>query len=183
MAMAAGNTSPWYGSLAKEVKGERPISLFTMLHRIWSRTRKYCAAEWCGAKAGFWDDAVGGRSPLQALRRLVADKLTQHTDNQEACTVLFDVESIYDSIALSLVTRAGLKLAYFPVPLCLLLLTCAGVRLITAGCSGFFQCNRHQQWCGSGLRSRQPRCDIGAPRHPAEVARAASIHHDFPMGG
>ena len=28
-----------------------------------------------------------------ALRRLVADKLTQHTENQEARTVLFDVES------------------------------------------------------------------------------------------
>ena len=54
-----------------------------------------------------------GSSPLQAaLRRLVADELTQHTENQEACTVLFDVESFYDSISLSLVARAGLKLAY-----------------------------------------------------------------------
>ena len=59
------------------------------------------------------DDAVRGSSPLQsALRRLVADELTQHTENQEACTVLFDVESFYDSISLSLVARAGLKLAY-----------------------------------------------------------------------
>ena len=99
--------------LAKEVKGERPISLLTMLYRIWSRTRKAFATEWCDAKAGFWDDAVRGSSPLQAaLRRLVADELTQHTDNQEACTVLFDVESFYDSISLSLVARAGLKLAY-----------------------------------------------------------------------
>ena len=54
-----------------------------------------------------------GSSPLQAaLRRLVADELTQNTDNQEACTVLFDVESFYDSISLSLVAEAGLKLAY-----------------------------------------------------------------------
>ena len=99
--------------LAKEVKGERPISLLTMLYRIWSRTRKAFATEWCDAKAGFWDDAVRGGSPLQAaLRRLVADELTQHTDNQEACTVLFDVECFYDSISLSLVARAGLKLAY-----------------------------------------------------------------------
>ena len=75
--------------LAKEVKGERPISLLTMLYRIWSRTRKAFATEWCDAKAGFWDDAVRGSSPLQAaLRRLVADELTQNTDNQEACTVL-----------------------------------------------------------------------------------------------
>ena len=67
----------------------------------------------CDAKAGFWDDAVRGSSPLQAaLRRLVADELTQHTDNQEACTVLFDVESFCDSISLSLVARAGLKVAY-----------------------------------------------------------------------
>ena len=124
--------------LAKEVKGERPISLLTMLYRIWSRTRKAFATEWCDAKAGFWDDAVRGSSPLQAaLRRLVADELTQHTDNQEACTVLFDVESFYDSISLSLVARAGLKLAYPPVLLSLALLTYAGVRFLTAGCSGF----------------------------------------------
>ena len=90
--------------LAKEVEGERPISLLTMLYSIWSRTRKHFAAEWCDAKAGFWDDAVRGSSPLEAaLRRLVADELTQHTENQEACIVLFDVESFYDSISLSLV--------------------------------------------------------------------------------
>ena len=69
--------------------------------------------------------------------------------------MLFHVESFYDSISLSLVARAGLKLAYFPVLLGLALLTYAGVRFITAGCSGSFQCNRHQQWCGSGLRSGQ----------------------------
>ena len=33
--------------------------------------------------------------------------------------------------------------------------------------------NCHQQRCGSGLRSRQPRCEIGALRHLAEVARVA----------
>ena len=79
-----------------------------------------------------------GSAQLQAaLRRLVADELTQNTDNQEACTVLFDVESFYDSISLSLVARAGLKLAYPPVLLSLALLACAGVRFLTAGCSGY----------------------------------------------
>ena len=103
--------------LAKEVKGERPKALLTMLYRIWSRTRKAFATEWCDAKAGFWDDAVRGSSPLQAaLRRLVADELTQNLENQEACTVVFDVESFYDSISLSLVARAGLKLAIHPCP-------------------------------------------------------------------
>ena len=47
-------------------------------------TREHFAAEWCDAKAGFWDDSVRGSSPLQALRRFVA---AQHIDNQEACTV------------------------------------------------------------------------------------------------
>ena len=51
-----------------------------------------------------------------ALRRLVDDELTQHTENQEACTVSFDVESFCDSISPSLVARAGLKLAYPVVP-------------------------------------------------------------------
>ena len=32
--------------LAKEVKGERAISLLTMVYRIWSRTRKAFATEW-----------------------------------------------------------------------------------------------------------------------------------------
>ena len=76
-----------------------------------------------------------GSSPLQAaLRQLVADESTQNTDNQ---AVLFDVESFYDSISLSLVARAGLKLAYPPVLLSLALLAYAGVRFLTAGCSGF----------------------------------------------
>ena len=69
--------------LAKEARGERSIPLLTMLFRIWSRTRKHFAAEWCDAKAGFLDGAVRGSSPLQAaLRRWVADELTQHADNQ-----------------------------------------------------------------------------------------------------
>ena len=116
--------------LAKEVEGERLISLLTMLHRIWSRSRKHFAAEWCDAKVGFWDDAVRGSSPLQAaLRRLVADELTQHTENQEACSGLLDAESFYESISLFLVARTVL--------LGMALLTYAGVRFLTAGCSGF----------------------------------------------
>ena len=101
-----------------------------MLYRIWSRSRKHFAVEWCDAKVGFWDDAVRGSSPLQAaLRRLVADELTQHTEHQEACTGLFDAESFYESISLSSVARAVL--------LGMALLTYAGVRFLTAGCSGF----------------------------------------------
>ena len=54
--------------------------------------------ERCDARAGFWDDAVKGRSPLQAsLRWLLADKILQHTENQEAYKVVFGVESCCDS--------------------------------------------------------------------------------------
>ena len=67
----------------------------------------------------------------------MADEETQHTEHQEACTVLFDVESFCDSISLTLVARAGLKLAHTLVLLALALLTYAGVRFLTAGCSGF----------------------------------------------
>ena len=74
-----------------------------MLYRIWSRTRNHYAAEWCDAKAGFWDDTVRGSSPLQAvLRRLMSGELTQHTDNQVACALLFDVASFSESISFSL---------------------------------------------------------------------------------
>ena len=131
---------------------------------------QHFAAEWCDAKPGFWDDAVRGSSPLHAaLRRLMADKLTQHTDNQEACTVLFDVESFYDSISLSLVARAGLKLASSLVLLGLALLTYAGVRFLTAGCNGFSEgiviSNGVAAGCAHGNHAA-----IGALRHPAEVA-------------
>ena len=96
-----------------------------------------------------------GSSPLQAaLRRLVADELTQNTDNQEACTVLFDVESFYDSISLSLVARAGLKLAYPPILLSLALLAYAGVRFLTAGCRWIQRRYCHQQW-GGGRDARK----------------------------
>ena len=170
--------------LAKEVKGERPISLLTMLYRIWSRARKAFATEWCDAKAGFWDDAVRGSSPLQAaLRQLVADELTQHTEKLEACTMLFDVESFYDSISLSLVARAGLKLAHFPVLLVLALLTYAGIRFLTAGCSVFSEGIVISNGVTAGCAQGQPRCEIGALRHLAEAARAASIRHDCAMGG
>ena len=50
--------------------------------------------------------------------------------------MLFDVERFYDSISLSLVARAGLKLAYSLVPLGLALLTYAGGRFLTARWSG-----------------------------------------------
>ena len=44
---------PWYACLRRRSNENGPISLL-------SRTRKHCAAEWCDAKAGFWDDAVRG---------------------------------------------------------------------------------------------------------------------------
>ena len=47
------------------------------------------------------------------------------------------MESFYDSISLSLVARAGLKLAYTLVLLGLALITYAGVRFLTAGCRRF----------------------------------------------
>ena len=104
--------------LAKETKGGRSIFVFTMMYRVWSRTRKICAGEWSDARASFWDDAVRGSSPPQAaLRGLFAE---------EACAVLFDVECFYDSTSLTLVARAGLTLTY-PPALFALALTYAGV--------------------------------------------------------
>ena len=157
-----------------------------MLYRIWSRTRKQFATEWCDAKAGFWDDAVRGSSPLQAaLHRLVADELTQHTDKSGGLHCLFDLmwKASMIHFSLSLVARAGLKLAYLP---CFIGIgtthMCRG-SFLNRRVQRFQRGNCHQQWGGSGMRSGQPRCEIGALRHPAEVARAASIHHDCAMGG
>ena len=121
--------------LAKEVKGERPTSLLTMLLESHEET-------WCSRvvrrKSGLLGRCIERSLPLQAaLRRLVADELTQHTDSQEACTVLFGVESFYDSVSLSLVARAGLKLAYSLFYWARLCSHMQGVRFLTAGCSGF----------------------------------------------
>ena len=69
--------------------GATHLSFDHALPYLESQRRAFCS---CDAKAGFWNDAVQGSPPLQAvLCRLVADDLTQHTDNQEACIVLFDV--------------------------------------------------------------------------------------------
>ena len=57
-------TSHWVCLLAKEVKGKRPISLLTMLFRIWSRTRKHVAADWSDAKAGARELAAAGGAAL-----------------------------------------------------------------------------------------------------------------------
>ena len=170
--------------LAKEVKGERRISLLTMLYRIWSRTRKAFATEWCDAKAGFWDDAVRGSSPLQAaLRRLVADELTQNTDNQEACTVLFDVGKLLRFHFIVLGGSSWIEIGIHPCAVEFgLACTCRGA-LLNRRLQRLQRRYCHQQWSGSGMRAGQPCCKIGALRHFAEVARAAPVHHDCAMGG
>ena len=55
--------------LVKETKAERPTAALTVVYHVWSRTRKACAGEWCGARAGSGDDAVRGSSPLRGALR------------------------------------------------------------------------------------------------------------------
>ena len=158
--------------LAKKVQGERPIPLLTMPYRIWSRTRKHFEAEWCDTKAGFWNDAVRGSAPLQAaLRRLVADELTQHTDNRGACSVIWCGKFLRFHLFVS----GGTGWIETGIPPVLLGLALLHLR------RGSFP-NRRMQWV-SGLRSGQSRCKTGALRHLGEVARAAPVHHDCAMGG
>ena len=54
------------GSFPKPLEGERPIGLTAMLYRLALRLRKALVSEWDDKRAGFWDDAVKGSSPLRA---------------------------------------------------------------------------------------------------------------------
>ena len=92
-------------------------------------------------KSGLLGRCSERNSPLQAaLRRFVADELTQHTEKQEACTVLFDVESFHDSNFLVSGGTSWFETGILHPHLFYLglgLLAYAEVRFLTAGCSGF----------------------------------------------
>ena len=83
------STSNWLACLPRRLKLSDHLSFDQALPYLESHEKVFCAEWW------FWDDVVRGSSPLQAaLRRLVADELTQHTDNQEACTVSFEMRKV-----------------------------------------------------------------------------------------
>ena len=52
--------------LGKPQGGERPITLTTAPYRLYSRIRKTFVTEWESTRAGFWDSAVKGSTPLRA---------------------------------------------------------------------------------------------------------------------
>ena len=83
-----------------------------------------------------------GSSPLQAaLRRLVADELTQHTDNRGACSVIWCGKFLRFHLFVSGGT-GWIETGIPPVLLGLALLTYAGVRFLTEGCSGLAGCGQ-----------------------------------------
>ena len=100
-----------------QAAGERPITLMTMIYRIWSQARKCHSQEWCSTRAGHWDDAVRGSSPLRCvLRRLIDDEAAVALGDFTA-GIYWDVEKFYDSISLRLLFERAADLHFPPVAL------------------------------------------------------------------
>ena len=62
---------------------------------------------WTSRRAGFWDDAVAGRSALQAalMRNFVAEAARWR--GEHSAMALWDIEKFYDSLDLVAVSDAG----------------------------------------------------------------------------
>ena len=133
---------PWQAFLALVVMlpkpggwkeaGERPITLMTMLYRIWSHIRKTCAQEWCDARAGAWDDAVRRGSPLRCVLRRIIDDEAATALGDATAGIYWDVEKFYDSISLVLLFQRAADLGFPEVLLAMSAMAYTGTRVITA---------------------------------------------------
>ena len=81
--------------------GDRPISLISLLFKLWESLNSSTITTWEKEKVGFWDDAVKGSSALRAaaLRRMRAEAASIMGD--EFAFILWDAEKFYDNVDLS----------------------------------------------------------------------------------
>ena len=111
-----GRSSSRWCACWKEVKGQRPIELLTVVYHVWNRMRK---------------------TPQAALRQLVVGEITQHGENQEACTVPLDVDSCMTQFHCLWWRDLGMQLEYPSVLPGHASLAYAGIRYLTASDSVF----------------------------------------------
>ena len=106
-----GRSSSRWCACWKEVKGQRPIELLTMVHHVWNRMRK---------------------TPQAAMHQLLVGEFTQHTENQEACTVPLMWTAAMTRFHCLWWRDLGIQLEYPSV-----LLGHASLAYLTTGDSGF----------------------------------------------
>ena len=102
------------GLIPKPAGDERPIGLTAMLYRLALRLRKAVVSEWDDKRAGYWDDAVKGSSPLRAaiLRSLRVEVSTLL--GLEAVGILWDVSAFFDSMSIAILIPLALEQGFNP---------------------------------------------------------------------
>eukprot|EP00974_Lingulodinium_polyedra_P118366 11166885-Lingulodinium_polyedra.AAC.1 len=137
--------------LAKPAGGERPIALLPMLVRLWDRARRGVLQKWSEEKAQHWDSAVRGSSALRsALLTCMLDESAVKA-GQAVCSLYWDIEKFYDSVAYDVVIRRCLERQYHPVLLQLTIRACLGPRLPRQGLHhGSWQWASNSILAGSG---------------------------------
>ena len=121
--------------LGKLTGGERPITLTTGLYRLYSRIRKPFVSEWESRRAGFWDSAVKGSTPLRAaLIRELYNEVASYL-GVTVTQILWDMEKFYDLLRPDIMAKLALKLEYPVLPLYLGLLVHRAARVLSLkGC-------------------------------------------------
>ena len=120
--------------LPKNQKLERPITLTSMLWRVWCRLRKPLLDEWQKQLPDQMnhDKARPGANVLHvALARLLRQEITK-ARQQHGITVLMDMSTFYDTIHLARLQEEALKLHYPPLLLELAMQFYTGPKAILA---------------------------------------------------
>ena len=105
--------------LAKNEKVERPITLTSVLYRVWCKMRKPLLDTWQNnlPAAMDYDRARPGATALHvALERLLRQETTKSLE-QHGITVLLDMSTFYDTLDLQRLQQTAQDLQYPPLPL------------------------------------------------------------------
>ena len=105
--------------LAKNEKVERPITLTSVLYRVWCRLRKPILDEWQRTLPPTmdYDRARPGANALHvALERLLRQETTKSLE-RHGVTVLLDMSTFYDTLDLQKLQQTAQELNYPPLAL------------------------------------------------------------------
>ena len=95
--------------IPKPKGGDRPISLVSLVFKVWETLNAGTITTWESERIGFWDDATRGSSALRAaaLRRMRAEASSIMGD--EFAFILWDAEKFYDNVCLGQLFKAAVK--------------------------------------------------------------------------
>ena len=120
--------------LPKTSSKERPITLTSILYRVWCRLRKPLLDQWQRALPPSMDHdrARPGAQVLQvALERLLRQEV-HRANHQHGITCLMDMSTFYDTINLTRLQQEALQLAYPPLMLEMAMQVYTGPKAIVA---------------------------------------------------